>query len=155
MTARMLWLFGIGALCIPAQVPAIEVLSANELRLHCNAFGQAEDNADVQYCIRYVQGFIDGAVATDARVMINVEASLERKETFAERAARTRTRSARERAAEFAEFCLGDPVPLREVVEKVVADLNQRKHTAADLEAREALYASLRNHYPCKTGARQ
>ena len=139
-------------LCLIEDTHAVEVLSAEELASHCEAFPDADSSADWEYCVRYIQGFIDGAVATDARVMLNIEAEYERKETFAERAFRTRVpdREQRRRAAEYAEFCLGDPVPLREVVTKVVDDLNERvNNMTAELTARNVVYASLRKHYPC------
>ena len=150
MTHRALWLVGIALFIIPLQqTQAVEPLTAQELVLHCKAFPDQADSIDGQYCIRYIQGFIDGAVATDTRVLLNVEADHNHKETYSERA--TRTRTARSRAAIYAEFCLGDPVPLREVVEKVVNDLNQRKHTEEGLAAGTAVYASLRKNYPCKS----
>jgi len=149
MTPQSRWLLGIGLFIIPfQQVQAVERLTAQELILHCKAFPAQTDSIDGQYCIRYIQGFVDGAVATDARVLLNVEAEHNHKESYSDRAIRTRT--ARSRAAIYAEFCLGDPVPLREVVEKVVNDLNQRKHTGEGLAAGTAVYASLRKNYPCK-----
>lgn len=149
MTHRSLWLMGIALTIIPLQqVQAVEPLSAQELVLHCKAFPDQADSSDGQFCIRYIQGFIDGAVATDTRVLLNVETDHNHKETYAERA--TRTRTARSRAAVYAEFCLGDPVPLREVVEKVVNDLNQRKYTEEGVEASTVVYTSLRKNYPCK-----
>jgi len=150
---RILCVFGIATLFIQAQnTVAVEVLSARELATHCEAIPNVSDSADGQYCIRYIQGFVDGAVATDARVMINLDAEYARSETFTERAMRTRTpsRSVYERAAGYAEFCLGDPVSLREVVDKVVTDLNDRKHLAPEITARDVVYSSLRKHYPCK-----
>ena len=130
---------------------AVEVLSAEELASHCVAFPEDSDSVDGQYCIRYIQGFIDGAIATDVRVMLNVEA--ERKESFSERAIRTRApdRNLQRRAAGYAEFCLGDPVPLVEVVTKVVGDLNERlKALDTAGTARDVVYESLRRHYPCE-----
>ncbi len=140
------------------DIRAVEVLSAQELASHCEALPDAGDSADGQYCIRYIQGFIDGAVATDARVVMNLEAEHTSKETFSERAIRTRapSRGMYERASGYAEFCLGDPVLLREVVNKVVADLDKRASVAPELTARDVVYASLRKHYPCrKSGLRK
>ena len=117
---------------------AVEPLTAQELVLHCKAFPDQVDSIDGQFCIRYIQGFIDGAGTTDTRVLLNVEADHIHKETYSER------------AAVYAEFCLGDPVPLREVVGKVVNDLNQRKHTEEGVDASTVVYASLRKNYPCK-----
>lgn len=143
--------FGVGLLGAP-ETRAVEVLSAEELASHCVAFPDDADGVDGQYCIRYIQGFIDGAVATDVRVMLNIEA--ERSETFTERAMRTRMidRNSQQRAAGYAEFCLGDPIPLVEVVSKIVADLNERtKAMDTAGTARDAVYESLRRHYPCES----
>lgn len=135
-----------------ADAEAVEVLSAEELALHCTAIPDDADSVDGQYCIRYIQGFIDGAIATDIRVMLNMEAERE-EETFTERAIRTRMidRDLQLRASGYAEFCLGDPVPLAEVVAKVVADLDQRtKAMDSSGTARDAVYESLRRNYPCE-----
>ena len=135
-----------------ADAEAVEVLSAEELASHCTAIPDDADSVDGQYCIRYIQGFIDGAIATDVRVMLNMEAERE-EETFTERAIRTRMidRDLQLRASGYAEFCLGDPVPLAEVVAKVVADLDQRtKAMDSSGTARDAVYESLRRNYPCE-----
>ena len=130
---------------------AVEVLSAEALAGYCESF--AADSDSGKPCERYVQGFIDGAVATDVRVMLNVEAAQarEKSETFTERAMRTRIGTTDvQRAAGYAEFCLGDPVPLREVVAKVVADLNtDAGGLDSSTPARDLVYESLRRHYPC------
>lgn len=134
------------------RATAVEVLSANELALHCKHFPTRSTSLDGEFCARYIQGFIDGAVATDARVMLNVEAELSAKDAFMDRALRTRapSRLDQNRAAQYADFCLGDPVPLKEVVLKVVEDLEQQKTNLAGEAAREVVYASLRKHYPCE-----
>ena len=152
MTHRILQLLVMAVLLV--QVPttaAVEILSARELTDHCKVLPSARESADGQYCIRYIQGFIDGAVATDARVMLNLESEYEREETYTERAMRTRapSRHANERAAVYAEFCLGDPVSLAEVVQKVVSSLSKGNTLNSKLTAREAVYAALRTHYPC------
>ena len=136
---------------------AIEVLSGEELASHCEAIPDRRDSADGQYCLRYIQGFIDGAVATDERVMLNLEAEYAREETYSERIIRQRApdRGNFNRAERYAEFCLGDPVPLREVVDKIVTDLFQRKHFEPEHSARDVVYASLRKHYPCENSAPQ
>lgn len=132
-----------------SKVNAVEPLSAIELASHCKFFPEQADSTDGQFCIRYIQGFIDGAVATDERVLINVETEFEKKETYAERAARVRGVGLRDRAARYAEFCLGDPILLREVVTYVVDDLKATK-LVADAMARTVVYTSLRKHYPCE-----
>ena len=134
-----------------SDADAVEILSAQELASHCAEFHEDPQGVDGEYCVRYIQGFIDGAIATDVRVMLNMEAEKD-KETFSERAKRTRMidRNSLTRAAGYAEFCLGDPVPLVEVVTKVVADLDERvKATDSSGTARDVVYESLRRHYPC------
>ncbi len=124
----------------------------HELVSHCEHIQAEPEGADSQYCIRYIQGFIDGAVATDVRVMINLETESQAGETFSQRAKRTRLPSRMDhiRASRLAGFCLGDPLPLREVVDLVVADLVRLDPgTAPDSPAREAVYESLVDHYPC------
>jgi hypothetical protein len=132
---------------------AVEVLTANELASHCVLLSAEPQGIDGQYCIRYIQGFIDGAIATDARVMLNAENTTSGNETFAERAIRTRIpgRADRFRAAKLAGFCLGDPLPLRDVVDIVVTDLTARQDSeASDEAAMEVVYKSLLKNYPCK-----
>ena len=142
----------LAVLVAPIQLRAVEVLTVHELVSHCVVMERDPEGADAQYCIRYIQGFIDGAVATDVRVMLNTEAGGERSETFSERAKRTRapSRADRFRAAQLAGFCLGDPLPLAAVVDTVVADLvSIDKGDTAESPARDAVYNSLRQHYPC------
>lgn len=137
---------------MPQAAKAVEVLSAQELASHCVRLGDDPAGVDGQYCIRYIQGFIDGAVATDARVMLNAESALEGGESFSERAKRTRapSRADQFRAAGLAGFCLGDPLPLRDVVDTVVRDLTALVEVNAKEEpAMEVVYRSLRQHYPC------
>ncbi|MFT5573868.1 MAG: hypothetical protein ACI9FR_002804 [Cryomorphaceae bacterium] len=154
MTKPAFWMLLATVIVMPIHhAAAVETLSAKELALHCKVLPEASESIDGQYCIRYIQGFIDGAVTTDVRVMMNVEAESKREETIAERAFRTRlpSRSDEQRAAGYAEFCLGDPLPLKEVVAKVVADLDKDFGVSeSSKSARNAVYASLRRHYPCK-----
>lgn len=142
----------LGALMFAPVTRAVEVLTVHELVSHCALMKTEPKGTDAQYCIRYVQGFIDGAVATDVRVMINIEAGNYRKESYSDRAKRTRapSRSDQFRAARLAGFCLGDPLPLRNVVDQVVADLVKLDVAGSeDSPARESVYRTLREHYPC------
>lgn len=153
MTKFVFRLFTATALLLPAHnAISVEVLSVEELASHCEVLPEASDSIDGQYCIRYIQGFIDGALATDVRVMVNIEAQSKRSESIADRAIRTRlpSKSESQRAAGYAEFCLGDPLPLKDVVTSVVNDLNARIETkGSSIPARDAVYESLRKNYPC------
>jgi len=142
----------LGCLLTFSNARAVEVLTVHELVLHCQVMDEQPEGVDAQYCIRYIQGFIDGAVVTDVRVMLNVESDVGQAESFSERAKRTRapTRTDRFRAARLAGFCLGDPLPLKDVVEKVVTDLVALDvDDTAQSPARDAVYDSLLVHYPC------
>lgn len=139
-------------LLLAAGARAVEVLNVHELVSHCERLEAEPEGTDAQYCIRYIQGFIDGAVATDARVMLSVETQSQQGESFSERAKRTRapSRADQFRASRLAGFCLGDPLPLRDVVTLVVADLVTLDiGETAESPAREAVYESLQSHYPC------
>jgi Rap1a immunity proteins len=142
----------LAAMMLTPVTRAVEVLTVHELVSHCELMETEPTGADAQYCVRYVQGFIDGAVATDVNVMLNIEAETNRGESFSDRAKRTRapSRADQFRAAWLAGFCLGDPLPLRDVVDQVVADLVRLDvGDSAGAPARESVYRSLREHYPC------
>ena len=149
---RTLCTAALGALLLAPSAWAVEALTTEELVLHCEKYGDETAAEDRTFCIRYIQGFIDGAVATDDRVLSSVAGEYEKEETFSERAIRTRlgSRVARYGATSYAGYCLGDPVPLREVVEHVVEDSLNPTLTAAHPLAREFVYAILRTRYPCE-----
>jgi hypothetical protein len=130
---------------------SVEALSSDELLSHCNHYHEPEAEADRIFCVRYIQGFIDGAVATDERVMQNVARELGGEESFAQRATRTRIGSRLDRfgASMYAEYCLGDPVPLKEVVDHVVEDAQDPELVGRIPLARDLVYQALRIHYPC------
>lgn len=129
----------------------VEALSTQELMSHCEKYYDKEAQEDRVFCTRYIQGFIDGAVATDERVTRNVIGEYGEEETFSQRAARTRigNRLKRYGSSVYADFCLGDPVPLEEVVEHVVQDAVDPDRVASNPLARDLVYQTVREHYPC------
>lgn len=131
---------------------AVEPLSTDELKLHCEIFEQNPDGEDGIFCVRYIQGFIDGAVATDEFVTYNVADEADRDESFSERAIRTRVGSRLNLygPSAYAEFCLGEPVPMEEVVKKVVDDLLNVDFVRDMPLARDIVFATLRRNYPCE-----
>lgn len=153
MTSKLSW-FAIGIFAFLAAANsalAVEALSTEELISHCVVYEDDPDGEDGIFCVRYIQGFIDGAVATDERVTYNVADEYDREETFTERAIRTRLGSRIDRygPSYYAEFCLGEPVPLAEVVRVVIADLLQLETLEGRELARDVVYATLRREYPC------
>ncbi len=155
MTFKYPWYaMGIVALSAAASdARAVEALSTEELISHCAVYEKDPDGEDGIFCVRYIQGFIDGAVVTDERVTYNVADEYDRDETFTERAIRTRLGSRIDRygPSYYAEFCLGEPLPLAEVARVVIADLLTLENLDGRELAREVVYETLRREYPCDT----
>ena len=154
MTTRILTGLAIAGVALTMLSPAnaVEPLSTEELTLHCAVYEEDPDGEDGIFCVRYIQGFIDGAVVTDERVTYNVAEEVDRAESFTERAIRTRVISRLDRygPSVYADFCLGEPVPLREVVEVVVENLLNNEFVREMPLARNVVYATLRTNYPCE-----
>jgi len=149
---KYLLIFSFIGIGVSAPLKAVESLSTEELADHCAYYANDPTGKDGIFCLRYIQGFIDGAVATDKRVMLNVVAEYEKEESYAERAVRTRLGSRLDRYGPsfYAEFCLGAPVLLAAVVNRVVTDLQDGSASGRPVSARDLVYMSLRTHYPCK-----
>lgn len=131
---------------------AVTPLSGAWLERHCMGRDEIQDGTVDNLCVTYIQGFLDGAVATDERVARNVAAEYE-SGGFVDRATRTRL-GPRLRAVRtfgfsaYAEYCLGAPVPIREVIDHVIEKLRASPPAAGTL-ARDIVYETLREHYPC------
>ena len=153
MTKNYLALIVAAALLLVLRpATAIEPLSAPDLQEIC---APARDDAaapDARQCVLYVKGFLDGAVATDGRVAENVASEIEEEETFTERAIRTRVINRLEKygPSAYAEFCVGQPDPIADVVLHVIEELD-RYESLDGVQAQTVVYASLRRHYPCGT----
>ncbi len=82
---------------------------------------------------------------------INIEAEANKEESFTERAFRARmpSRSDSRHAGKYAQLCLDDPVPLKEVVSKVVLTLNADRESKGEELARRLVYEALLKHSPC------
>jgi hypothetical protein len=130
---------------------AVSPLDEAQLRSSCQAYADKPDSLAATRCVLYVQGFLDGAVATDERVTMNVAQELSRNETLTERAIRTRLgdRVQLRGPTVYAEYCVGDPVPIQEIISNVVAELERQAPSQTGL-ARDVVYAALRRHYPCE-----
>jgi hypothetical protein len=134
------------------KVFSVEALSTQELLSHCKAYKESPDGIDATFCVRYVQGFIDGAVITDGRVTMNIADEIDRTESYTERVMRTRlgSRISRYGPSVYAEFCLGEPIELRAVVDKVIENLLKPDYIKNRLLARQTVYQTLRDNYPCE-----
>ncbi|MGB5689916.1 MAG: Rap1a/Tai family immunity protein [Woeseiaceae bacterium] len=152
MNSKALLIVTFVLILLSGRAWSVEPLSTPELAEHCGQYYEDREGDDAIFCVRYVQGFIDGAVATDARVLENIATEIDEDESFSERAIRTRigNRVNRRGPTVYADFCLGEPDSLEEVVEKVVNDLANRKVLDKDLLARDAVFTTLRREYPCE-----
>jgi hypothetical protein len=147
---RVLIVCGLAVLA-SSNANAVEALSTEELVSHCIYYEEDPESLDGVFCVRYIQGFIDGAVATDERVTKNVADEYDREESFSERAIRTRLgRRIEDFGTYYAEFCLGEPLPLKTVVELIVADLDNTKRIQNQPLARDFVYTTLRTQFPCE-----
>lgn len=146
-------LTAIGLICLTlyaSHANAIEPMSASALNDICaNAVEQPETD-DAWLCVVYVKGFLDGAVATDGRVAENVASEIDGDESYSERAIRTRVinRLRDFGPSVYADFCVGQPDPIVEVVAHVVEEL-ERYDDLTGIQAQTIVYDSLRRHYPC------
>jgi len=154
MNFRMILLSATAVVLLSDRAEGVESLTTPELAEHCAFYYTDREGEDAIFCIRYVQGFIDGAVATDERVLENIALEFDDDETFTERAIRTRIGSRINRGGPtvYADFCLGEPDSLAAVVEKVVDDLANREVLDEALLARDAVFATLQREYPCDPG---
>ena len=152
MNRRLLLTLAASA-CVLALQPAaaIEPLGATALKEICAPAEKDPAAPEARQCVLYVKGFLDGAVATDARVAENVATEIEREESFTERAIRTRVINRLEQygPSAYAEFCVGQPDPIAEVVLHVIEELD-RYEDLEGMQAQTIVYASLRRHYPCE-----
>ena len=133
---------------------AIDPLSAKALRDICATAADQPDTAEARLCVFYVKGFLDGAVATDGRVAENVAAEITDKESFSQRAKRTRVidRLNKFGPSVYAEFCVGQPDPIADVVLHVIEEL-ERHDDLDGVKAQTIVYDSLRRHYSCTPSA--
>lgn len=132
------------------QASAIEPLTAAQLHEVCADSREQPDDPEARLCVYYVKGFLDGAVATDGRVAMNVASEVEEGETFTERAIRTRVGNRLKKfgPSVYAEFCVGQPDPIADVVLHVIEELD-RYDDLEGVQAQTVVYDALRRHYPC------
>lgn len=151
MNTKSLLIGALAMLLLAGRAESVEPLSTPELAAHCAFYYEDRQGADAIFCVRYVQGFIDGAVATDARVLENIATEFDEDESFTDRAIRSRigSRIRLRGPTVYADFCLGEPDSLESVVEKVVDDLASREVLDKELLARDAVLSTLQREYPC------
>jgi len=150
MRNLLLCIIAVGGLSIGPGASAIEPLTALQLDEVCADAESKADGPEARLCVYYVKGFLDGAVATDGRVAENVASEIEEEESFTERAIRTRVGNRLKKfgPSVYAEFCVGQPDPIADVVLHVIEELD-RYDSLEGVQAQTVVYDSLRRHYPC------
>ncbi len=141
----------LAGLLTSSAVVAVTPLDRSDLQSACEAYADDPASPSGLHCVLYIQGFLDGAVATDERVTMNIADELDRSETLTDRAIRTRLGD-RVRVSGptiYAEYCVGEPVPVQEIISHVLEQLSDPDETTPAL-ARDVVYESLRRHYPCE-----
>lgn len=128
-----------------APALAVATLTAAELKTLC-----ADDEAaSSEACRMYVRGFLDGAIATDPRVAMNVANAFENQDSLTARAYRTRLGRDLDRYGPsfLADFCVPATVPVDAVLDDIAAELAGTE----DLQepAGELVYRVLTRSYPC------
>ncbi len=136
---------GLSLLALSAQAGAPP--PARQLRSDCKSYVDSPDSPDGRRCMAYIQGFLDGANAA-SRPPAQAAADPKR-ETFSERALRTRLR---ERdwtpPRPDAGICVPDAVPTADVVTQVIAHLDTGPPSAEDTAA-TLVHAALVARFPC------
>lgn len=125
---------------IPEELPAKKIADAVCLQT-VNGVSILNKNN----CRVYINGFIDGAELTDSVIINKVR---DRSEFF-ERAYATRVGSAKGPlpVTYYADFCIGKNIARQQVIDRVIAQLEQIKNPAKD--ERSAVYAAIKRLYSC------
>jgi hypothetical protein len=100
---------------VVAAPAAATWLTTDELEAHCSALERDAESRDGAICAAFIQGVIEGERAVNGPVV-------DREESFAERAARTRVGS-RLRTSGERNWCVDPALPAASVLERVVAQM--------------------------------
>ena len=137
-------LLGISASLIAIPVLAGEFLDARSPQDDCEAVGSGSDTAQAQPCQVYIGAF----VTTDERVTHKVIDEADKRETFADRAMRTRMlRQLRDFGPSYyAEYCVGNAVSN---VASFVAGNFSQYDSLDGVAAQKVVVSAPRLRYPC------
>ncbi|MCW8879091.1 MAG: Rap1a/Tai family immunity protein [Kangiellaceae bacterium] len=130
---------------------AIEPMTLKELSGLCENYQKDSESSESKQCVRYIKGFIDGAIAIDPSLASDSDSKAdEQKSSYTERAIKSRIGNRLKLYATPAnnDFCLGKPVLMKEIVTKVKKNI--LKQPQSDELALFVIYRTLRQEYPCK-----
>lgn len=128
----------------------VSVAQAKDFNLikSCQALSdKLEDHAD-SACYVYIQGFLDGAVLTDAKIMQGIEKRSNMSE-FSQRVIRNRLGTKRGSTPDtyLAEFCLATEKASIQDIMTVIRVVQSSK--AENLQAGDLIYDAVRTSFPC------
>ena len=95
-------------------------------------------------CSRYILGFLEGALLTDAAIIKEIQ---EQRSSFEDRAFKTRLRNSNLPPTYFAKFCLPESLDKDKIVFDVLQDF--KKEGSETQEADSKIYKILKNNYKC------
>ncbi len=127
---------------ILASAHAVEPLKSDVLLQQCSS----EDNVSRLACRSWIQGFMGGAYA----IRTGKETKPVKKETFSERAARTRMAPRRDLYGlnYDAKYCVPSGTTIEELADKLIAYAGSLKQVSD--HANQLMLGLLRKHYPCE-----
>jgi hypothetical protein len=139
-----------GALLLLASILAMRHAAADlspltsvQLRELCQAYVHAQESEDAHSCAAYVRGFVEGS---DRILLRPDEAKVTRRESFSERAWRTRLGIG---APAKPEYCLDDTVSLQELIGQLLLQA-ERTPPNEDMSASALLYGTLSRFHRCR-----
>lgn len=98
-------------------------------------------------CERFIEGFLEGALLTDAAIMATIEKEQDSEPSFTDRAIKTRIGSRIEQPTELAGFCLPEKYTVHAIAKKILAKIENPQVDSDVLGA--ATYTTLKTHYRC------
>jgi hypothetical protein len=131
------------ALTNPSAV-AFEQVSSAELAERCRAYLLDADSGDGRFCAAYVRGFIDGS--PDVMLLASPDEAAHSRESFAQRAARTRLGRPTSRRPE---YCIDSSLGMTRLVEQIVAVADEHP-PRDDVDAGALLRAMLVRFHRCE-----
>jgi len=133
---------------LSAGAQALETLGRDELLSLC----RSESPGGVAVCSGCINGFLDGAFATDPGVVDRVVSEIQTEESFSERAIRTRLGNtlASFGPSYYAGFCIPADLSMDTIVEELLGAAQEEVDHTGEQSARDYLYGLLQARHPCE-----
>ena len=111
--------------------------------------GHCFDSPESEFiCERFIEGFLEGALLTDAAIIKTLEEQEQETLSFTDRAIKTRIGSRVDQPTELAGFCLPEGYTVHRIAQKILAKIDN-PHVDSDILGRTT-YEALKTHYSCE-----